>query len=86
MFGIEIVKGMDWPRYSEKGKTVSLLLRLCKSLFATGKVDAHNRWRHDGGANQGLSIEETWDTKRWENRVLAFIIAITEVNAYLAMA
>ena len=50
-----------------------------------GSVDAHNRWRHDGGANQGLSIEETWDTKRWENRVFAFLIAIVEVNAYLAM-
>jgi len=24
-----------------------------------GSVDAHNRWRHDGGANYGLSIEET---------------------------
>ena len=35
-----------------------------------GSVDAHNRWRRDGGANQGLSLEETWDTKRWANRVL----------------
>ena len=50
-----------------------------------GSVDAHNRWRHDGGANQGLSLEETWDTKRWENRVFSFVIAIAEVNAYLAM-
>ena len=50
-----------------------------------GSVDAHNRWRHDGGANQGLSVEETWDTKRWENRVFAFFLSIVEVNAYLAM-
>jgi len=50
-----------------------------------GAVDAHNRWRHDGGANQGLSIEETWDTKRWENRVFAFIVAVVEVNTFLAM-
>ena len=44
LVGIEIVEGKDRPRqrdhpeYSEKGETDSLLLRLCKHLFATGKV------------------------------------------------
>ena len=44
MFGIEIFEDKDPPRqrghleYSEKGKTASLLLRLCTPLFATGKV------------------------------------------------
>ena len=51
-----------------------------------GSVDFHIGCRHDGRANQGLSIEETWDTKYWENHIFAFIIAITEVNAYIAMA
>ena len=51
-----------------------------------GSVDTHTRWGHDGGANQGLSITETWDTVHWKNCVFAFIIAITEVNAYLTIA
>ena len=44
MYGIEIVEGKDAPaereksEYSEKGPTVGLLLRLCKSLYNTGKV------------------------------------------------
>ena len=44
MYGIEIVQGKDRPQqlnkpeYHEKGKTASLLLRLCKPLFATGKL------------------------------------------------
>ena len=44
MYGIELVEGKDRPsqrgrdEYYEKGKTASLLLRLCKPLFATGKV------------------------------------------------
>jgi hypothetical protein len=42
-------------------------------------VDDHNNLRHSG-----ISIEETWMTKRWECRVFAFILAITEVNIYLA--
>ena len=51
-----------------------------------GSVDAHNRWRHNEGVNLDLSIKETWDTKRLKNRVFAFIIVITEVNTFLAMA
>ncbi|KAG7350891.1 transposase IS4 [Nitzschia inconspicua] len=43
-------------------------------------VDDHNNLRHSD-----ISLEETWVTHRWENRAFAFILAITEVNAYLAM-
>ena len=28
-------------------------------------------------------MEKTWNTSRWENRVFAFILGISEVNAYL---
>ena len=42
-------------------------------------VDDHNNLRH-----AGISIEETWLTHRWENRVFAFILLITEVNIFLA--
>lgn len=44
MFGIELVEGKDRPpqrprdEHDEKGKTVGLLLRLCRSLYGTGKV------------------------------------------------
>ena len=43
-------------------------------------VDDHNHLRQ---AN--LSLEDTWKTHRWENRVFAFILAMSEVNAFLAM-
>jgi hypothetical protein len=43
-------------------------------------VDDHNNLRH------GLpSIEDSWTTHRWEVRVFTFILAITEVNAFLAL-
>jgi len=48
-------------------------------------VDFHNTKRHDGGTKHGLSIEETWRTTNWTIRVFSFILAITEVNAFLAM-
>jgi hypothetical protein len=31
----------------------------------------------------GPSIEETWKTHRWVLRVLAFFLAVSEVNAFL---
>jgi hypothetical protein len=49
-----------------------------------GCVDDHNNRRQDGGKKQGLSLEGTWKTYRWPVRVFAFILAITEVNTYLA--
>ena len=50
-----------------------------------GAVDEHNAYRHDCGTKHGLSLEETGKTTRWANRVFAFILAVSEVNAYLAM-
>ena len=47
-------------------------------------VDAHNSKRHDGGTHQGLSLERTWHTHHWPNRVFAFILGVCEVNAYLS--
>ena len=49
-----------------------------------GSVDDHNNKRQDGGTKQGLSLESTWSTFRWPIRVFTFILAITEVNTYLA--
>ena len=48
-------------------------------------VDDHNNYRHDAGSKCGLSLETTWVTQRWANRVFAFVMGICEVNAYLAM-
>ena len=48
-------------------------------------VDAHNAKRHDAGTKHGLSIENTWRTTRWPCRVFSFILALAEVNAFLAM-
>ena len=42
-------------------------------------VDDHNNRRHSP-----ISIETTWATKRWENRVFAFLLAVTEINCLLA--
>ena len=42
-------------------------------------VDDHNAKRHSP-----ISIEVVWTTKRWSNRVFAFLLSITEVNCFLA--
>ena len=42
-------------------------------------VDDHNGKRH-----APISVEETWGTKWWPNRVFAFLLAVTEVNMNLA--
>jgi hypothetical protein len=35
-----------------------------------GAVDEHNAKRHDGrGTGCGISLEVSWGTTRWENRV-----------------
>jgi hypothetical protein len=48
-----------------------------------GAVDQHNGKRHDGHSGAGMSFEESWATNRWENRVFAYILATSEINAYL---
>ena len=42
-------------------------------------VDDHNNRRQSP-----ISIEKTWATAWWPNRVFAFLIAVVEVNTYLA--
>ena len=42
-------------------------------------VDNHNAKRHSP-----ISLEVVWATKWWPNRVFAFILSVTEVNAMLA--
>ena len=41
-------------------------------------VDDHNNLRH-----ALPSIEDGWRTIRWENRVFSFVLAVSEINAYL---
>ena len=43
-------------------------------------MDDHNNCRHSP-----ISIEETWGTKWWPDRVFAFLFAVTEVNARKAV-
>jgi hypothetical protein len=42
-------------------------------------IDDHNNKRQSP-----ISLEETWATKKWEFRVFAFLLAVTEVNVMLA--
>jgi Transposase IS4 len=44
-----------------------------------GIIDTHNALRH-----KPISIEETWATKSWPNRVFAFLLAVSEVNMFQA--
>jgi hypothetical protein len=52
--------------------------------------DWHFRFRHAVDDHNNLwhalpSIEDTWLTQRWECRVFAFILAVSEVNAFLVL-
>ena len=53
-------------------------------------IDWHFRYRHAVDNHNNLrhslpSLEDSWVTQRWEIRVFTFLLAITEVNIYLAM-
>ena len=39
----------------------------------------------DADGSHGMSLDATWRTIRWENRVFGFILAVIEVDIYLAM-
>ncbi len=43
-------------------------------------VDDHDNLRHATPA-----VEESWVTQRWECRVFSFILAISEINSFLAL-
>ena len=52
--------------------------------------DSNFRYSHTFDDQNNLrhslpSIEDTWVTDRWECRVFAFILAISEVNAFLIL-
>ena len=39
---------------------------------------------HNGKRHSPISIKVVWATKRWANRVFAFLLSITKVNCFLA--
>ena len=61
-----------------------------KEFVYTLPFDWHFRYRHavddDNNLRHSLpSWEDNWVTQRWECGVFSFIIAVAEVNAYLAV-
>jgi hypothetical protein len=65
------------------GETVTQRFKYREPFFNHFKfchgIDDHNAKRHSP-----ISIEETWATKWWPNRVFSFLLAVTEVNSKLA--
>ena len=39
---------------------------------------------HNGKQHSPINLEVVWATKKWPNRVFAFLMSITQVNCYLA--
>jgi hypothetical protein len=68
---------------NDKGDSVTKLFFYTQPFFNHIKFryscDDHNNNRH-----QVPSIEGTWITSRWANRVFSFILAISKVNSFLA--
>ena len=65
-------------------------VNIVKSFAYALPFDWHFRYRHAVDDHNNLrhalpSIEDTWLTTRWELRVLAFVLALCEVNSYLAL-
>lgn len=52
--------------------------------FANHYLNRHVVNDHNNGRHALPSIEDTWGTHRWANRVFAFILAISEVSTWLA--
>jgi hypothetical protein len=69
--------------WKEAGETKTASFHYPEPFFLHFKyrhaVDDHNNLRH-----AVPSIEETWITTRWVLRVFQFLLAVTEVNMYLA--
>ena len=58
------------------------------TFFMTRVFSSHYKYRHAVDDNNNLrhstpSIEGSWITHRWADRVFAFLLAVTEVNAYI---
>ena len=59
-----------------------------KKFSYTKPIDWHFKYRHAVDDHNNLrhalpSIEDSWRTVRWENRVFSFLLAVCEINAYL---
>ena len=70
--------------YLKDGKTVTT------KFYYTDIYSNHFQYRHAVDDNNNLrhklpSIEETWITAHWMNREFTFILALSEVNSFLAM-
>ena len=50
-----------------------------------GSVDDHNKNIMEGDDSHGMSLETTWRNITWVNKVFGFILAMIEVDIYLAM-
>jgi hypothetical protein len=62
---------------------------VCRFCYAC-PFDWHFRYRHAVDDHNNLwhgfpLFEDSWNTMRWENCVFLFVLAITEVNAFLAL-
>ena len=71
----------DTFRKTDKGEKKSFKYTECflNHYKYRHSVDDHNNLRH-----RTPSIEDSWKTKRWAIRVFFFLLAISEVNAFLA--
>lgn len=69
--------------WTEGGETKTATFQYAEPFYLHFKyrhaVDDHNNLRH-----AVPSLEETWVTTRWVLRVFQFLLAVTEVNMYLA--
>jgi hypothetical protein len=89
--------GNQWQPYCDEScwSTTCLWIeggvRKSTEFAYTLPFDNHFHYRHAVDDHNNLhhllpSWEDTWVTQRWELCVLAFIIAVCEVNAYLAIS
>ena len=83
---------VSWPLESDETcKTAQRGNGPTKVTFDyTKPFDWHFRYRHAVDDHNNLrhslpSLEDTWDTRRWEIRVFSFILAITEINICLTV-
>ena len=63
-----------------KTKTFSYPEVVANHFLYRHSIDDHNSKRHSP-----ISLEVTWATSWWPNRVFAFLLAVTEINTMLVM-
>lgn len=47
-------------------------------------VDQNNQARQGSAAESRQSLEDAWQTKRWQHRTFSFILGVTEANVMFA--